>query len=64
MSVVDHRPPLDESAAAEYVGSTPRHLKNLRAAGLIPFIKVGKYVRYLPDDLDAWLEANRHGVAS
>lgn len=60
MSTDDRRPPFTENEAAAYVGSTPRHLRALRAAGDIPYIRLGpKLVRYIPDDLDAWLESRR-----
>lgn len=65
MSTDDRRPPFTESEAAEYVGSTPRHLRALRFAGEIPYIKLGpKLVRYMPDDLDAWLDTRRQSRRS
>jgi excisionase family DNA binding protein len=43
--------------AAEYVGTRPHTLEVWRASGRykIPFVKVGRLVRYRRADLDAWL---------
>jgi hypothetical protein len=61
----DHRPPLTESAAAEYIGMSVQYLRLSRMRGASkctsapPFIRMGKAIRYLPSDLDAWLESRR-----
>jgi hypothetical protein len=61
----DHRPPLTESAAAEYIGMSVAYLRLSRMRGATkctsapPFIRIGKSIRYLPRDLDAWLEGRR-----
>lgn len=44
--------------AAEYLATTPRHVKRLRAEGRIPFTKVGGRLRFRRVDLDRWLEDN------
>jgi excisionase family DNA binding protein len=59
MSQADLRPPLDYDGAAEYLGTTPRHVRDLRATNRVPFVKLGGKVRFLPDDLDAFVLANR-----
>ena len=43
--------------AAEYVGARPHTLEIWRASGRyrIPFVKVGRLVKYRRADLDAWL---------
>jgi excisionase family DNA binding protein len=53
------RPPLNLAGAAEYLGTTSRHVRRLVQERRIPFIKVGHLVRLDPDDLDQWLLANR-----
>jgi excisionase family DNA binding protein len=58
------RPPLDYATAAAYVGTTERHLRQLVYRRAIPSLRVGKLVRFLPDDLDTWLLSNRREVAS
>lgn len=65
---VDTRP-VDYDGGADYLGITPRHLRELVARRAVPYIKVGRLIRFLPADLDAWLAENRvqatgavHGV--
>jgi hypothetical protein len=65
MAVQENRPPLKERAAAEYLGVSASYLRHSRVRGTTkctdgpPYIKVGKAVRYLPQDLDSWLAARR-----
>ena len=50
----------DDEAAAEYLGNTTkRHLERLRARREIPFIRVGRKIRYKKSDLDEYIENNR-----
>ena len=51
----DRRPPLTYAQAAEYLNDKPRHLYDLVARGEIPYVKLGRLVRFLPDQLDRWL---------
>lgn len=48
---------LDNSQAAAYIGVTPRTLEVWRAVRRhsIPYIKVGRLVKYRRADLDRWL---------
>ena len=61
----DHRPPLTENAAAEYIGMSVGYLRISRMRGAKkctsapPFVRIGKAIRYLPHDLDDWLESRR-----
>ena len=50
---------LDEKQAAEYLTVSPGTLSVWRSTGRysLPFVKVGRRVRYRLSDLDAWLEA-------
>lgn len=50
---------LDEKQAADYLTVTPGTLSVWRSTGryCLPFVKVGRRVRYRLSDLDAWLEA-------
>lgn len=57
---------LSDPEAAEYIGMSVSFLKQSRSNGnrehrtpAPPFVKVGRAVRYLTDDLDAWLESYR-----
>lgn len=41
----------------------PQTLEKARSTGLgpqIPFVKVGRAVRYASDDVAAWIESNKH----
>ncbi len=50
-----------EKEAADYLGTTPGTLAVWRCTRrvVIPYIKIGKNVRYRQSDLDAFVEANR-----
>jgi len=61
---------LSEAQAAHYLGVARSTLRQARTTGNVrgrlatpPFIKAGKKVIYLIDDLDRWLEAHRVGRA-
>lgn len=50
----------DTVQAAVYVGLTRKQLEHLRVRGGGPrFAKLGRHVRYLRSDLDAWLHSHR-----
>lgn len=55
---------IDAAAAAEYLGTTERHLERLRDERRIPFTKVGGKVRFDVRALDRWVEANTVPAAS
>ena len=46
---------------AERLGTTPRHVRRLVAERRIPFVKVGRLVRFDPDDIAVWLDGRRVG---
>jgi len=55
-----------DSEAAEYIGMSETFLRQSRIEGDRPnrtpgppWVKIGRSVRYLKEDLDAWLEAHR-----
>ncbi len=50
---------LDYETASTRLGTTPRHLRRLVTERRIPFVKVGRFVRFDPADLDAYIAANR-----
>jgi hypothetical protein len=53
---------LTESDAAKYIGLSCAFLRAARAGRGTPgptYLRVGRSVRYLIDDLDAWLSAHR-----
>ena len=54
-----HTPLLDLDAVAEALGITPRHVRRLVAERRIPFLKVGRFIRFDPGALDLWLDQQR-----
>lgn len=59
------RPPLlDINDAATQLGTTVRHLRRLVHERRIPFVKVGRLVRFRQADLDAWIENHTTAAAS
>lgn len=55
-----------ERAAAEYISMSSSFLRQSRMDGIRenrtpgpPFVKIGRAVRYLREDLDQWLQAHR-----
>ena len=53
---------LDVGEAAAYLNTTERHIRRLRNEMRLPYVKVGSKLRFLRDDLDAYVEANKHSV--
>lgn len=53
------RRPLDVKATADYLGTSERHVRELVYTRRISYVKVGRLVRFLPDDLDHYLELQR-----
>lgn len=49
----------DVAGVAEYMDDTVRHVRSLVAARSIPYIKVGHYIRFDLDEVDAWLNEHR-----
>ena len=50
---------LDSTALAERLGITERHVRRLVAERRIPFVKVGRFVRFEPADVAKWLQGAR-----
>jgi len=59
-------PLLNEGQAAARLGLKPNTLAVWRVTGKygLPFVKVGKCVRYKPHDLDVWIESRTVGSSS
>jgi excisionase family DNA binding protein len=51
--------PLSVPEAAERLGVSPRFIRRLVAERRIPYLKLGRHVRFDPADLDAFLIAGR-----
>jgi excisionase family DNA binding protein len=53
---------LTVAEAAKRLKLSESHLHKLRARGGSPeYVRLGRAVRYRPEDLDAWVEARRAG---
>lgn len=50
---------MDVDAAADALGVSTRFIRRLVDERRIPFHKIGKFVRFSPDDLDAFIATNR-----
>ena len=51
-------PLLDTHEAAEYLGTSWRHIRSLVYRRQIPYVKVGALVRFKVAELDRWIDAN------
>ncbi len=64
-NAIARRAKLRTGEAARYTGLAKSTLEKLRMRGDgCPFIRIGRAVLYDPDDLDAWLAANRRKSTS
>ena len=52
------RPVLDVNGVATTYGISVRMMRRLVAERRIPFVKVGRHVRFRPEHIEAWLDAN------
>ena len=53
------QPLLDIEQAAHRLNVTPRFIRRLIAQRRIDYLKIGKFIRFHPDDLDTWIERQR-----
>ena len=54
---------IDVNTVAKILSVTPRHVQRLVAERRIPFLKVGRFVRFDPGELNEWLERQRVGTS-
>ena len=50
---------LDVEGAAEYLSVTPRFIRRLVAERRVPFVKLGRLLRFDPADLDRFVDSGR-----
>ena len=50
---------LDITELAEHLGTSQRHLRRLIAERRIPYVKVGRLIRFDPDEITQWLDRGR-----
>jgi excisionase family DNA binding protein len=44
---------------AEWLATSPRHIRRLVAERRVPFVKVGDFIRFDPDDITLWIEEQK-----
>jgi excisionase family DNA binding protein len=52
---------LTREQAWKRINCSQRHLHNLVISGGLPYVKIGKLIRFIPKDLDAYVESHRVG---
>ena len=52
---------LDKIQTAERLNISLRTLDNRIKAGAIPFVRLGKLVRFIPSDIERFIEAHKIG---
>jgi excisionase family DNA binding protein len=52
---------LTRKQAWERINCSQRHLHNLVLSGELPYVRLGKLLRFIPADLDAYVKAHRIG---
>ncbi len=52
---------IDYEELAAWLSDSVRHLRRLVHEDRIPYLKVGHFVRFDPDQIRHWLDDNRHG---
>lgn len=50
---------IDIETAASRLGVTPRFMRRLVFEQRLPYVKVGKFIRFDPVDIDAWIAERR-----
>lgn len=58
-----HQQLLDIEAVARRLGVGVRYVRRLVAERRIPFIKIGRLVRFDPDEIEAWINEARRPEA-
>ena len=53
---------LDIDQLAKHLGTSHRHIRRLIAERRIPYVKVGRLIRFDPDEITAWLDRGRRPV--
>jgi excisionase family DNA binding protein len=58
-AVAPAAPLLDSAATAEYLFVSERMIRRLTETRQLPFVKIGRHVRFRQADLDAFIAAGR-----
>ncbi len=62
-SIAERRRLIDVPALAIELGVTQRFVRRLVAEDRVPFLKVGKFVRFDPREIEAWVDECRRPTA-
>ena len=54
-----HHRLFDIDVLAAWLTITPRHVRRLVAEKRVPFVKVGHFVRFDPEDITRWIEEQK-----
>jgi excisionase family DNA binding protein len=54
-----HRRLVDIDVLAEWLATSPRHIRRLVAERRVPFVKVGHFIRFDPNDITLWIEEQK-----
>jgi excisionase family DNA binding protein len=54
-----HRRLVGIDVLAEWLATSPRHIRRLVAETRVPFVKVGHFIRFDPDDITLWIEEQK-----
>lgn len=55
---------LTEQQLADQWHTTPRHIRRLRIESGLPYIKLGRLIRFEPRDVQHWLKARKRATAA
>jgi excisionase family DNA binding protein len=52
---------LTRDQTARRINCSPRNLHNIVVSGELPYVKLGKLIRFIPADVDEYVKAHRIG---
>ena len=55
---------LDIDQLTNHLGTSHRHIRRLIAERRIPYLKVGRLIRFDPEEITAWLAEGHHPTRS
>ena len=58
-ALTDRHRLLDIEVLASWLATTPRHIRRLVAERRVPFVKVGHFIRFDPEDITRWIEEQK-----
>jgi excisionase family DNA binding protein len=60
-SPIVRSPLLDIPGVADWLGTSPRHVRRLVSERRIPYVKVGHFVRFDEEEVAGWIDEKRVG---